>query len=148
MEYGRNGYILTEHDEGCKLTPYQDQGGVWTVGTGHTGDDFAHDQDITQEQADAFLKHDIQKAVDGVNEAITVNLSQDEFDACVDLTFNIGVHAFTFSTVCRDLNDGRTEAAHDAIAAWDKVNGKPNRGLDHRRSDEMRLFDGEDSHGL
>ena len=144
MKYGPDGYHLTERGEGVRLTPYQDQGGVWTVGVGHTGDDFDHDQPITEAQCDAFLAADIQAAVDGVNAAIDVVLSQHEFEACVDLAFNIGVHAFTNSTVCRKLNAGDYAGGKLAMAMWDKVHGERNTGLDNRRQAEMFHFDQPD----
>ena len=35
--YGDAGLALTKNFEGCVLTAYADQGGVWTIGYGHTG---------------------------------------------------------------------------------------------------------------
>jgi len=43
--------------EGVKLTAYQDSGGVWTIGFGHTKD-VTEGQIITIEQAEAFLDID------------------------------------------------------------------------------------------
>ena len=43
--------------EGCKLTAYQDSGGIWTIGYGHTGPDVHAGLVWTQQQADdAFAK--------------------------------------------------------------------------------------------
>ena len=141
MDYDQTGLLFTEHAEGCKLTAYQDQKGVWTIGTGHTGEDVYEGLTITQEQADAFLHSDIQTAVAGVNAALAgVSLTQDEFDACVDLTFKIGVHAFTESTVARCLNAGDFDGAAQAFFLWDKCGGQYNQGLFNRRTAEVGLF--------
>lgn len=140
MQYSDAGILFTEHAEGCVLAPYQDQGCIWTVGTGHTGDDFVHDasQSITQDQADEFLRSDIQIAVNGVNAALTYDgITQGEFDACVDLTFNIGVHGFTNSTVCRCLNAGDLDGARAAFLLWDRCGGQYNQGLFNRRTAEV-----------
>jgi lysozyme len=36
MLYSQSGLQMTEEFEGCSLTSYQDSGGVWTIGWGHT----------------------------------------------------------------------------------------------------------------
>jgi lysozyme len=43
--------------EGCRLTAYQDSGGVWTIGIGHTTG-VAEGQVITMAQAQAFFAED------------------------------------------------------------------------------------------
>jgi GH24 family phage-related lysozyme (muramidase) len=61
---------LLEVFEGCKLKAYQDSGGVWTIGIGHTGSDVYEGLTITQEQAQIFLLKDQQslfKLVDAFN---------------------------------------------------------------------------------
>ena len=143
MNYSSNGILFTEHAEGCKLTAYQDQKGVWTIGTGHTGADVYEGLTITQEQANILLEKDIGTAVAGVNAALNVDVTQSEFDALVDLTFNIGVHAFTQSTVLRCINTGDFEGAAAAFLLWDKCGGQYNQGLFNRREAEVALFKGE-----
>ncbi len=44
--------------EGVELEAYQDTGGVWTIGVGHTRGVTAG-MTITEEQAEAFLRQDI-----------------------------------------------------------------------------------------
>lgn len=44
--------------EGCKLNAYQDSGGVWTIGFGHTGPDVHPGLVWTQQQADDALALD------------------------------------------------------------------------------------------
>ena len=53
--------------EGCKLEAYQDSGGVWTIGYGHTAN-VRKGMAITQEFADTLLAQDaaaLFKAVEG-----------------------------------------------------------------------------------
>lgn len=50
-----------KRDEGCSLTAYQDQGGVWTIGYGHTAGVKEGDI-ITQATADFWLARDIDAA--------------------------------------------------------------------------------------
>jgi len=44
--------------EGSKLTAYQDPGGVWTIGIGHTGPDVHEGMTITSEQEQELFAQD------------------------------------------------------------------------------------------
>jgi lysozyme len=44
--------------EGCRLMAYQDSGGVWTIGIGHTGADVTPGMVITQAEAQALFEKD------------------------------------------------------------------------------------------
>lgn len=144
MQYGKDGMALTESFEKCRLMPYQDPAGIWTNGWGNTHR-VMPGVAITQEQADADLLANVADAVDCVNDCVTVPLTQDQFDALVDFSFNAGTGAFMNSTLLKKLNAGDYAGAEDGMAAWDKitVNGKlvPCRGLDNRRSAEQALFE-------
>jgi lysozyme len=59
LTYSRNGLALTEQYEGCRLTAYQDQVGVWTIAYGHTGADVTPGLTITQTEAEALLAKDV-----------------------------------------------------------------------------------------
>lgn len=140
MSYSEDGVVFTEHEEGCRLTAYIDSGGVWTNGTGNTHG-VVPGSTITQQQADEDLTRNIQTAVDAVNDAVTVELTQHQFDSLVDFTFNCGVHAFTTSTLLRKLNTGDYVGAVDEMDRWNKDNGKVVPGLVNRRNAEQELFD-------
>lgn len=144
MAYGKDGMSLTESFEQCRLVPYQDSAGVWTDGWGNTKC-VMPGMAITQEQADADLLANVAEAVNCVNDCVTVPLTQDQFDALVDFTFNAGIGAFKGSTLLVKLNQGDYAGAEAEMAKWDKitVNGKlvPCRGLDNRRQAEQSLFE-------
>jgi len=139
--YSGNGLSLTEQFEGCELTAYQDQVGVWTIGYGHTGPDVVAGLTITQDQAQALLAQDVQSAAACVNNSVTVQLSQDEFDALVDFVFNLGVGAFESSTLLRDLNAANFTAAAAQFDLWDHAGGAVVAGLLRRRQAETALFE-------
>jgi hypothetical protein len=73
FSYGSQGYALTRKFEGLRLTAYQDQVGVWTIGYGHTGPDVHRNLTITEDQADVLLHADIAQAVTCVRHAVTVS---------------------------------------------------------------------------
>jgi lysozyme len=145
LTYSGNGLSLTEQFEGCRLTAYQDQVGVWTIGYGHTGPDVTLGLTITQDQAQNLLAQDVSSAAACVNNVVTVELAQDEYDALVDFVFNLGAGAFTGSTLLRDLNAGDFSAAAAQFDEWDHAGGAVVAGLLRRRQAEAALFSSGDS---
>lgn len=140
MTYSKSGEQLTEQFEQCRLTAYQDSKGVWTIGWGHTGPDVYEGLVWTQEQADAALLRDVQSAVSCVNCHVNVPLTQHEFDALVDFTFNVGCGAFAGSTLLKLLNAGDYHGAAGQFERWDKCGGKVLAGLLRRRIAEENEF--------
>jgi lysozyme len=143
--YSKTGLHLTESFEGCKLTAYQDirKGlGVWTIGYGHTAG-VRPGMTCTLAQAEAWLAEDVAWAALAVNRLVHVPLSQAEFDALTDFTFNVGCGNFAHSTLLRLLNrDDRDhiQAAAAEFDRWDKDGGKVVAGLLRRRKAEETEF--------
>src|SRR5690348_2304409 len=77
--YSQAGLRLTEGEEGLRLAAYRDQGGVWTIGYGHTYGVRAGDR-CTRAQAVCWLLGDLQAAERAVNCFVRVPLTQGEFD--------------------------------------------------------------------
>lgn len=139
MTYSKDGLHLTEQFEGCRLVAYPDQGGVPTIGYGHTFNVSLGDT-CTQEQAEAWLQEDIGAAVDVVNRFVKVPLTQGEFDALVDFEFNLGAKSLRDSTLLRLLNAGNYAGASEQFERWDKCNGQVVAGLLRRRLAEEAEF--------
>ena len=94
----------------------------------------------TPEQAKSYFKHDLAKFEKTVNESVTVPLTQNQFDALVSLTYNIGSGAFNNSTLLKKLNKGDYQGAADQFLVWNKAGGKVMKGLVRRREAERALF--------
>src|SRR5690606_11137903 len=94
--------------------------------------------------ADALFLIDAQPFVDAVNEAITVDVKQHEFDAMVIMAFNIGEEGFKGSSVAKLVNDPRADTPYasleDAWKAWNKSQGKINQGVINRREAEWDMY--------
>lgn len=139
------GFDMVKSFEGLRLTAYLDVAGIWTVGYGHTGADVAPDTLWTQVQADDALRSDLATAEAAV-ERLTVrdNPSNNEFSAMTSLVYNIGVGAFSTSSVLRFHISGNTGAAAASFLLWDKahVDGVlvTVPGLLRRRKAEMALY--------
>lgn len=141
MTVSQTGLGLIKKHEGLRLSAYQDIGGIWTIGYGHTKT-AAPGKKITQAQAEALLKSDLKSAESDVLKLVKVPLKQNEFDALVSLVFNIGGTLFSTSTILRLLNQGNKSAAVNEFGKWVNVKGKRVQGLVNRRNDEAELFKG------
>lgn len=130
---------LIKSFEGCRLTAYQDQRGIWTAGFGHTGNVNEGDV-ITQEQADQYLLGDLQHAESTVGRLVHVDISDNQFGALCSLTYNIGSGNFQSSTMLKLINKDDFADAANEFLKWNHVNGVPNDGLLRRRSAERDLF--------
>ncbi|HEV2711318.1 MAG TPA: lysozyme [Edaphobacter sp.] len=138
--YSDAGFALTKQFEGLRLTAYQDQVGVWTIGYGHTGREVHGGMVITQDQADVLLHSDVAGGVACVNRAVTANISQCHFDALVDFVFNLGCARLLGSTLLRHVNAGEFDLAAPQFLLWDHAGGVVVQGLLVRRKAEMGLF--------
>ena len=140
MQHSQVATKLIEHFEGCRLTAYQDQGGVWTIGWGHTGPEVVEGLVWTQEQADSVLNEDIGHFDLALQCALGVPLTQNQWDALTCFIYNIGAGHFETSTVRKRLLIQDYAGAADAILMWNKVAGQVNQGLVNRRAAERALF--------
>ncbi len=133
--------------EGCKLTAYPDPGSKngepWTIGYGHTSDGFLKVYKglrITQEVADGALENDLNEVAAAVERLVKVDLNDNQFGALVSFTFNVGVGAFSKSTLLKKLNAGNYDAVPGELARWNKNDGKVMAGLTNRRAAEAGLW--------
>jgi GH24 family phage-related lysozyme (muramidase) len=142
METSPKGVEFIKKFEGLRLTSYKCSAGVWTVGYGSTGPNIGPNTKITREEADRLFKEQLSYFEREVREALSVPVNQNEFDALVSFTYNVGVNAFRKSTLCRLLNSGAYKTVVAAeFSRWIHVgNGKVSEGLKKRREQEKQLF--------
>lgn len=95
---------------------------------------------ITEAEGEKMLRRELSGFEDAVERLVTVELNQNEFDALVLLSFNIGVGAFQKSTLLKLLNQGKRDAAAAQFARWNRGGGKALPGLVKRRRMEASLF--------
>jgi lysozyme len=142
MRTSAAGIALIKQFEGCKLTAYVDAIGMLTIGYGHTGPDVRPGMTITQQEAQEFLARRLANEFEpGVMEGIGyTRVSQPQFDAMVSLAYNIGVGAFSGSSIARLHRTGDYAGAADAFLKWNRAGGRVLRGLTHRREEERKLY--------
>lgn len=140
MNISNKGVNLIKEFEGLELKAYKDSVGVLTIGYGSTGPHVTVDMTITESQAETLLKKDLSRFEKGVEDLVTVPLNQNQFDALVSFSFNLGLGNLKSSTLLRKLNSLDYIGAANEIPRWDKAGGKILKGLTRRRLAEKELF--------
>ena len=105
MRVSPEGAAFIKQFEGLRLSSYQCQANVWTVGYGTTGPDIGPDTKITKQEAEILFASDLMQFESGVRDFLKVTVNQNQFDALVSFAYNIGLSAFRNSTLLKLLND-------------------------------------------
>lgn len=146
---GASLLALLTIDEGTRYTPYRDIAGVLTVCQGHTGPDIIEGKLYTKQDCDALLVRNTERHGKGVLRCTKVPLNQNQYDAFVRFTFNVGTSAYCSSTLVKKLNQGDYDGACRGLLDWNGVCIKRNaagkcikkrviQGLVNRRQSEYR----------
>ena len=155
MKTSAAGRALIQSFEQCRLTAYPDPGardGVpWTIGWGATGFGIGRGVVWTQQEADERFDFDLAQREVIVDAAVTVPLTQGQFDAMVSIVFNVGaggpqrdgiIHLRSGrpSTLLKLLNAREYAAAADQFLMWVSPGSSVMAGLLRRRKAERELF--------
>ena len=143
MKTSQYGIDLIKHFEGCELKAYKCPAGVWTIGYGHTkgvqpGDEWSEDH------ADHMLQVELEEYEGYVDKYVTAPLGQNQFDALVSWTYNLGGGNLSASTMLKVLNAGEYDEVPNQMLRWNKAGGKVLEGLTRRRQAEGDMFCGKD----
>jgi lysozyme len=140
------------------LQPKMCPAGYWTIGWGHVvmvggrmlkgkaDYELAYHaySNLSLEGAEELLRKDIEFFEDVLN-SLKLNLSQNQFDALISLSFNIGSEAFRKSTL-KKLIAGKApkEAIQGAFMSWvyATIDGRKQKlkGLIRRREEEAKMY--------
>jgi lysozyme len=141
MRLSAAGLDLLKKSEGFRDRIYSDVAGVVTIGYGHRllpGESFPNG--ISEARALDLLQADIRRAEAAVERLVKVQLNQGQFDALVDFVFNLGGGRLAASTLLRELNAGRYDAAAGELQRWDHADGIEIASLKARRQAELQLW--------
>lgn len=169
------GANFIQKEEGCILHSYQDKGGVWTIGYGNTyyidGTKVKKGDVITQAEATTLFWRLVPIYTASVLR-VSKQLTQNQFDACTSLCWNIGNQGFINSSLAKQIqtnpNDATTisvnqiaeedivvslkkmsdvgESIHKTtynFLKWREVDGEFNQDLFDRRWREAKLYLGQ-----
>ena len=154
MQVGQQGKNLFKEWEGLVTHVYLDSSGAPTIGIGHLltrsertsgkiviqGQALDYRNGLTEQQCWDLLDQDLDGVEKTVNEAVTVPLNQNQFDALVSFAFNVGNGAFCGSTLLKLLNQGQYDQVPAQLERWNKDNGHVVQGLVNRRAKEIALW--------
>lgn len=144
MKISEKGLALIKEFEGCQLTAYQDEVGVWTIGYGITNSDksitgttIKKGLKITKEKAEEWLEECLNRiyAYKIMKYDVRYNWNQNEFDALLSFAYNLG------SIDQLTANGSRSKSViSNKLLEYNKAGGKVYNGLTRRRKAERDLF--------
>lgn len=141
-------------EEGLRLKSYKDSGDIWTIGFGHTSDDYFRVEKgtvITKEKAYDLLTHDLQEADDTLKRQFPNwnQLNINQYSALLSFTYNLGSlkkydkikKRYVDRTILFYLKKGRWADAANSFNLYIRDSkGKIQPGLVKRRQREKELF--------
>jgi lysozyme len=150
-----------EELEGRRKLVYQCTGGHPTIGVGHKltkdelsggnirigGMDVPYSNGLTEAQIDDLAAQDTLEAVSAIDRLVTVPLSVNQKAALIAFVFNVGVTAFSTSTLLRLLNGRNYKAVPGQLKRWNKVRNpktgqlEVSQGLIDRRAKEIKMWE-------
>ena len=138
MKTSNKGIELIKQHEGVRLKAYKCPAGVWTIGYGHTTDVF-EGKEITADEAEELLRGDLITAETEVNKV--PGLNQNQFDALVSFTFNLGIGSFRRSTLRKTILENTADLRITKFfGQWVYAKGVMLPGLVRRRKEEAELY--------
>jgi lysozyme len=145
MRTSKKGLELIERFEGFREKPYLCSAGVPTIGIGSTR--YANgvsvkltDAPISYESAVELLHKTLKPIEDAINRYVQVPITQNQFDALVSFTYNVGAQALRKSTLLAKLNRNDVLGAAHELDKWVFAGGRKVQGLVNRRLSEKLLF--------
>ena len=145
MKTSEVGLNLIKHYEGYKTKPYRCPAGLWTVGYGHVINDGRVlptdcNRVFLKSEIDALLIADLKRFERGVTLYCPVQLTQNQFDALISFSFNLGLGTLQRSKVRQRINRNNIVGAGEVLLKYNTARGKVLKGLDLRRKDEYALL--------
>ena len=125
--------------EGEKRKPYYDVAGVLTVCHGHTGADIDPQKTYTKAECNALLASDLAKVKAQVDPLIQRRIPEGTKAALYSFTYNVGIGAFSQSTLLKKLNNNDIHGACGELKRWVFAGGRQWKGLKTRREIEEAL---------
>ena len=146
MKLDLNGYNLICEFEGLKLKPYLCSAKIPTIGYGNTYYPNGKrvtllDDAITKEYAFEIFKTIADKFAKRVDDMVTTELTQNQFNALVSFAYNVGTGAFATSTLLKKVNNNPNDVAiKNEFLKWVRANKKVIQGLVNRRNKEVLIY--------
>lgn len=147
MKTGQRGLDLIKSFEGWFPKPYLDPIGIPTIGYGFTYYLPSRvkvkmtDKPITMPQGELMLKDILVNYENDVKRLVKKPLNENQFDALVSFTYNLGATNLGKSTLLKKVNVNPNDPTiRDEFMKWVNAGGKVFSGLVRRRKAEADLY--------
>lgn len=146
MKPSQNAIKIVKEFEGLFLEAYQDAVNVWTIGWGTiqypSGKRVKKGDTCTQAQAEEYLMHELNtKALEIEHHFYNHPINQNQFDALLSFTYNLGVGALKQSTLLKKVKANPNDPdIRNQFMRWVNAGGKKLNGLIRRRKAEADLY--------
>lgn len=142
MKLSEQGKAFIKQWEGFSPVAYRNFAGEpWTIGYGFV-DGVREGDTMSREDADMRFEHEIIPYEQAVNSLITWPMTQNQFDALVSFTYNLGEGSLRSSTLRKRVNSGQHDKVESEFLRWCHAGGKKVQGLLNRRKAEAAMFMG------
>ena len=138
IRISEKGKELIRKSEGLRYEAYKCPAKIYTIGYGHTNGVKKNDY-ITKEQAEKYLEEDLAPIESWLTLA-DLNLNQNQYDALASFMFNLGINAFSKSTLLRRIKEGDEEGIRKNFMLWVHAGTTVLPGLLKRRQREVELY--------
>jgi lysozyme len=137
--------FIVKHEGGYLLNAYLCPAGIPTIGAGMTfypsGKKVSIDDKISLTEAKIYFSAILAKFENAVLRLVKSDINQNQFDALVSFVYNIGIGAFTKSTLLKRVNENpNDENIKLQFLRWNKAGGRVLNGLTRRRKEEAELY--------
>lgn len=146
LKTSTNGIEFIKKQEGFSAIPYECSAGIVAIGYGSTTYEnkkpvLLSDPPITEKTANILLIKNVTKYEKWIKKLVKTNINQNQFDALVSLTYNIGIGNIKKSQLLKLVNtDPNEPQIKDEFLKWRKASGKVIKGLELRRQQEAELY--------
>ncbi|MCC2869426.1 MAG: DUF4384 domain-containing protein [Candidatus Accumulibacter phosphatis] len=142
------GVRLTKISEGFMPRLYNDATNYCSIAYGHLVKKAPCDgkeppeflRGLGESRGDSLLLQDLRQAQLAVMGLVTTALSDGQYAALCDFTYNVGVGNLQKSTLLKAVNAGEHERVPFQLRRWIKVNGQESAALKTRREREIQLY--------
>lgn len=124
--------------EGLRTAAYLDPVGIPTICYGYT-ENVVLGMTKTKSECVYMLEEEVKKFTEGVLKQTKVPLTQGELDAYVSFAYNVGLGAYSSSTLLKLLNQGKRREACSQLNRWVYAKGQKLPGLVARRAAEEKV---------
>ncbi|HRD89596.1 MAG TPA: glycoside hydrolase family protein [Accumulibacter sp.] len=145
--YGK-GIRLTKLSEGFVPRLYNDAARYCSIAYGHLikkapcdgSEPAVFRRGVTEPQGEALLVEDMRRAQRAVMSLVKTVLSDGQYAALCDFTYNVGVGNLQRSTLLKVVNADEHHRVPAQLRRWTKAGGREFRGLKIRREREIALY--------